>query len=133
MATPVPVITGIVESGVADDFSSVQVSFGVDDGEPVVCRILPETLQRVIIHLSEMAAYIRNQTLTKGEPHSVPAVLAIDAKAHSSVDGGKVILAVRAGNNVVQHFALAPKIAARLRSQLPASEAPEKQQSDRTQ
>jgi hypothetical protein len=66
-----------------------------------------------------MAAYIRNETLTKGEPYSVPAVLATDAKAHSSV-GGKVILAVRAGNNVMQHFALAPEIAAQLRSQLQA-------------
>src|SRR5271166_582912 len=98
MVTRVPLLTGIVESGVAEDFSSVQVSFGVDHGKPVVCRIRPDTLQRIIIHLSEMAAHIRNQTLTKGEPHSVPAVLAIDAKAYSSVGGGKVILAVRAGN-----------------------------------
>jgi hypothetical protein len=121
MATPVPIITGIVESGVADDFSSVQVSFGVDEGEPVVCRILPETLQRVIIHLSEMAAHIRNETLTKGQSHSVPAIVAIDAKAHSSIDG-KVIIAVKAGNKVVHHFALAPELAARLRSQLKALE-----------
>jgi hypothetical protein len=64
-----------------------------------------------------MAAYIRNETLTKG----VPAVLATDAKAHSSV-GGKVILTVRAGNNVMQHFALAPEIAAQLQSQLQALE-----------
>ena len=126
MVSRVPLITGIVESGVSEDFSSVQVSFGVDHGKPFMCRIRSDTLQPLIIHLSEMVAHIRNQTLTKGEPYSVPAVVAKDAKALSS-EAGKVIVAIRAGNNVVQHFALTPEIAAQLRFQLQALEQSEEQ------
>jgi hypothetical protein len=78
-------------------------------------------LQRIIIHLCELAAYIRNETLTRGEPHSIPAILAVDTQVHVSV-AGKVILSVLGGNNVIQHFALTPEMAARLRSELRTSD-----------
>jgi hypothetical protein len=121
MVSRVPQVTGIVESGVAEDFSSVQVSFAVDQGKPLTCRIPAEILQGIIIHLSEMAAHIRSQTLTKGQPYSVPAIVSIDANARSSSDG-TVIVSLKAGNKVAHHFALAPDIAARLRSALQATQ-----------
>jgi hypothetical protein len=123
MTSRVPQITGILESGVAEYFSSVQVSLAVDKGKPMTCRIRPDILQRMIIHLSEMAAHIRSQTLNEGQPYSVPAIIAIDANAHSSTDG-TVIVSVKAGNKVTHHFALAPEIAVRLRSKLQESEEP---------
>ena len=121
MAERTRLITGIAESGVAKDFSSVEIIFAVNQDEPLVCEIRADTLQRIIIHLCELAAYIRNETLTRGEPHSITAILAGDTQVHVSV-GGKVILSVRGGNNVIQHFALTPEMAARLRSELRTSD-----------
>jgi hypothetical protein len=118
MAKAGPLITGIVESGIAEDFSCVQITFGVDQGKPLVCRARPDTLQRIIIHLSEMAASVRSQTLAKGDKRSIPAIVAVEATAQAPVGGNKVILGVRGGNNVAQYFALTQEIAARLRSQL---------------
>jgi hypothetical protein len=129
MAPRVADITGILESGVAEDFSSVQVSFAVEQGKPLICRIRRDTLQHIIIHFSEMAAHIRSETLTTGEAYSVPAIVSIDAKAYSSLNG-EVIVTIKAGNKVAHHFALAPEIAARLRSDLEASADASRWQND---
>jgi len=108
------VVTGISAGAFAEDFSFAQVNFATTLGSSITCQFSPQVLERVIMNLSEMAQHFRNRQAVPGGHAQIDAVTAVDATASSPVGGGKVILAFRAENNVLYHFALAPEVASRL-------------------
>ena len=125
-------ITGISGGAFAPDFSYAQVSFSTTLGIPVTCQLSPHVLERIIMNLSEMAQHLRNRQAVPGGHVQVDAVTAVDATASAPVGGGKVILAVRAENNVLYHFALVPEIATRLLSEFTDAEQSARQQAAQT-
>ena len=125
-------VTGIGSGAFAEDFSFAQVSFNTSLGVPLTCQFSPQVLERVIMNLSEIAQHFRNRQIVPGGHAEVHAVTALDATASAPVGGGKVLVALRAHNNVLYHFSLAPEVATRLLTEFQNAEESARQQAAQT-
>jgi hypothetical protein len=87
-------------------------------------------LEDIIGKLSQMVAFVRSQTLSKGDHFAIRAVEAVDATGSAVANMDKVILAVKIDNGTIFEFALDPRLSERLRKEtLEAEEAIKKRPS----
>jgi hypothetical protein len=125
-------VTGIVSGGIANDLSSLRVSFGIQRGEPIVCEFRPDVLEGVVIKLSEMIQEFQNKTLSTHDHRLFAAAEVVEATASSPEGGGTVILTFRGNTAVLSHFALRPEMSSRLRLQMQAVEEIAKSEAAKT-
>jgi len=105
-------------ASVMSDGSEIEMEFEGSNGEMITLVFDPAELDRFAGRTMQVVDHARNQKLAIGGHLSIQASEVVAAVADAPVGGGKVILALRGDNNVVQHFALQPSEAEKLRPQL---------------
>ncbi len=103
---------------VTPDGEKVALTYENEDGEKVRLVFSGEQYEKYSTKAIQLFTRARNQRLAKGGHSAIHAVAAEATMASAAIGGGRVLLSVRADNEVPYHFAISPEKALGLRRQL---------------
>jgi hypothetical protein len=118
MNEPTFKVASMPRASYAEDGSEIQMEFQADDNRRITLAFEPNALDLFVSRTMQIVNHARNQKLSIGDHFAIQASEVVAALAQAPAGGGKVILALRGTNGILQHFALTPNEADSLRPQL---------------
>jgi hypothetical protein len=111
-------VVSMSRASVAEDGSLIEMELTAKGGQVLVLQFQPDDLDNFVGRASQLFTHARNQMSAKGGHLETRAVGVADAAVTTAVGGSKVILVLRAENELQYQFALDVEVATWLTEEL---------------